>query len=257
MKTKTKALLISVCAVLLIAALGFTTLAYLTDTENNVKNTFTVGNVQIDLKESKVNTSGQRVADNGTDILEESAESVYVTAGNVYNLVPGHTYRKDPTVFVSAKSEKCYVRVFATLTQVDQWDNALKNGDTTANLFTETDTNPDTGNWTLVNDTPGIVTSSDGIQTRTYEFRYKTTASAGDKITPFKSIKVPSYMDNDDLKNIDGGTAIGTAGNKAFMYLYAQAIQADGLSAEQAFGATGLATPTLSDLTGTELTTTP
>ena len=59
-KTKTKALLMSLCAVLLVAASVLGTMAYLTDSKD-VKNTFTVGNVAIKLDEAKVNTDGTPV----------------------------------------------------------------------------------------------------------------------------------------------------------------------------------------------------
>lgn len=57
MKTKSKALLLTLCAVLLVAASVMGTMAYLTSTDK-VENTFTVGNVKITLDEAKVNTDG-------------------------------------------------------------------------------------------------------------------------------------------------------------------------------------------------------
>lgn len=60
MKTKSKALLLTLCAVLLVAASVMGTMAYLTSTDK-VENTFTVGNVKITLDEAKVNTDGTPV----------------------------------------------------------------------------------------------------------------------------------------------------------------------------------------------------
>ena len=54
---KSKAILMALCAVLLVAASVMGTLAYLTSTDT-VTNTFTVGNVQIKLDEAKVNEEG-------------------------------------------------------------------------------------------------------------------------------------------------------------------------------------------------------
>ena len=51
MKTKSKALLLTLCAVLLVAASVMGTMAYLTSTDK-VENTFTVGNVKITLDEA-------------------------------------------------------------------------------------------------------------------------------------------------------------------------------------------------------------
>ena len=101
MKTKSKALLLTLCAVLLIAASVLGTMAYLTSTDT-VTNTFTVGNVEIKLDEAKVNADG---------IPEEGAARVQA---NSYKLMPGTTYTKDPTVTVLNGSEASYVRMKVT-----------------------------------------------------------------------------------------------------------------------------------------------
>ena len=101
MKTKSKALLLTLCAVLLIAASVLGTMAYLTSSAE-VKNTFTVGKVEIKLDEAKVNADG---------IPVEGAARV---TANSYKLMPGNTYTKDPTVTVKAGSEESYVRMKVT-----------------------------------------------------------------------------------------------------------------------------------------------
>lgn len=101
MKTKSKALLLTLCAVLLIAASVLGTMAYLTSTAK-VENTFTIGKVEIKLDEAKVNADG---------IPEEGAARV---TANSYKLMPGTTYTKDPTVTVKAGSEESYVRMKVT-----------------------------------------------------------------------------------------------------------------------------------------------
>ncbi len=101
MKTKSKALLLTLCAVLLVAASVLGTMAYLTSSAE-VKNTFTVGKVEIKLDEAKVTTDGIPVEGAGR-----------VTA-NSYKLMPGTTYTKDPTVTVKAGSEESYVRMKVT-----------------------------------------------------------------------------------------------------------------------------------------------
>lgn len=101
MKTKSKALLLTLCAVLLIAASVLGTMAYLTSTAK-VENTFTIGKVEIKLDEAKVNADG---------IPVEGAARVQA---NSYKLMPGTTYTKDPTVTVKAGSEESYVRMKVT-----------------------------------------------------------------------------------------------------------------------------------------------
>ena len=101
MKTKSKALLLTLCAVLLIAASVLGTMAYLTSTDT-VTNTFTVGKVEIKLDEAKVTADG---------IPVEGADRV---TANSYKLMPGNTYTKDPTVTVLNGSEASYVRMKVT-----------------------------------------------------------------------------------------------------------------------------------------------
>lgn len=98
MKTRSKALLLTLCAVALVVATVFGTMAYLTSTDK-VENTFTVGKVAITLDETKVDENGAAVT---------PAERV---DSNSYKLMPGHTYTKDPTVHVDADSENSWIFV--------------------------------------------------------------------------------------------------------------------------------------------------
>jgi len=95
MKKTSKALLLTICAVLLVAASVMGTMAYLTSTDS-VENTFTVGNVAITLDETDT--------DNSTPGAERDK-------ANSYKLLPGHEYTKDPIIHVAATSEECYLFV--------------------------------------------------------------------------------------------------------------------------------------------------
>ena len=95
---KSKAILMVVCAMLLVAASVMGTLAYLTSTAS-VTNTFSVGQVVITMDEAKVDEYGKVV----------TGEDAARVDRNTYKLVPGHTYTKDPTIHVQPKSENCWV----------------------------------------------------------------------------------------------------------------------------------------------------
>lgn len=84
MKKKTLALVLALT--LLVAGVVGSTLAWLTDQTAEVKNTFTVGDINIGLTETT------------TD----------------YKMVPGNTIAKDPTVTVKANSEACWLFVKVT-----------------------------------------------------------------------------------------------------------------------------------------------
>lgn len=107
-KTGTKTLALLFCAVLIAAVSVFTTVAFLKDSDS-VKNTFTVGKVAITLDEAKVDEYGRAVA--GASRVQ----------GNSYKLIPGHEYKKDPTVHFAAGSEASYlfVRVDDGIAQIE------------------------------------------------------------------------------------------------------------------------------------------
>lgn len=108
MKTKKKALLMTLSAVLLVTVSVFGTMAYLTDNDT-VTNTFTVGDVKLTLDEADVKTDGTYemigVVEGGS-YTETYAPRVQE---NEYHLIPGHTYIKDPTVHIDPTSEDCWV----------------------------------------------------------------------------------------------------------------------------------------------------
>ena len=91
---KTIAIVALVVLVAVASVLG--TLAYLTSTDT-VKNTFTVGKVNITLDEAEVDMNG---------VAATPAKRV---KKNEYKLMPGHTYTKDPMVTVLAGSEPSYI----------------------------------------------------------------------------------------------------------------------------------------------------
>ena len=95
MKTKSKALLLTLCAVLLVTASVLGTMAYLTS-KDEVKNTFTVGSVAITMDETDV--------DDSTKDKDRDTE-------NSYKLLPGQEYTKDPIIHVDTNSEDCFLFV--------------------------------------------------------------------------------------------------------------------------------------------------
>lgn len=102
MKKAKKVVALALCAVMLVVGSVAGTMAYLQD-KDTVVNTFTVGNVNINLDEANVDVYG-----NPTQGRTET--------GNAYKLIPGQKYAKDPTVTVYEGSEKSYVRMLVTIT---------------------------------------------------------------------------------------------------------------------------------------------
>ena len=96
MTTKNKALLLTLCAVLLVAASVMGTMAYLTS-RDAVVNTFSVGSISMSLDEQDVDNS--TAGENDRD------------KANAYHLLPGHTYVKDPIIHIDTASEDAWIFV--------------------------------------------------------------------------------------------------------------------------------------------------
>ena len=89
-RTNLKPVALLLAIALLVGTAVGGTLAWLTDKTDEVTNTFTVGNIDIDLTETK----------------------------EPYKMIPGHTLHKDPKVTVMAGSEDCWIFV-----EVEESDN--------------------------------------------------------------------------------------------------------------------------------------
>lgn len=83
-RSKKKGAALALALILIIACVAGGTFAYLTDKTDKITNTFTVGDIDIDLTE---------------------------TTGTDYKMVPGQDLSKDPTVTVKANKEPAYVYV--------------------------------------------------------------------------------------------------------------------------------------------------
>ena len=212
-KSKKKALLMVLCAVMLVLVSVMGTMAYLTS-HDTVTNTFTVGNVKITLDEAKVDA-------NGTAITGDAAERV---KANSYKLLPGHTYNKDPMVTVLKGSESSYIKMTVTFSKANELDAIFApNGANMTSIFEGYDST----NWISKGNTEDTQAN-----TRTYEFWYKKAVAAPDNDVPldalFDKIVVPGTITNTQLASIQGMT----------ITVNAYAIQADGFAnAEAAWAA--------------------
>lgn len=124
-----KKIAVAVSLLLVLALSVGGTIAWLTDSET-VTNTFTIGNVDIKLKET--DATGQEV----------NAQS--------FKFVPGKAIAKDPKVTVVADSEACYVFV-----KVVESIN-FKQGVTTNNTFTSYFTYQIAEGWESLTGVPGV-----------------------------------------------------------------------------------------------------
>lgn len=206
MKTRSKALLLTLCAVLLVAASVLGTMAYLTSTDE-VKNTFTVGQVKITLDEADVD-------DNTPNAERDQANS--------YKLMPGHEYTKDPIIHVDAASEDCYLFV-----KVDNQIAAIEADDATvASQMAEK-------GWVAVDGQAGVYVYIGTAEDATAPI----AVSANSNIPVFEKIAIAGSVDNNTLASYKDKTITVTA----------YAVQKDGFegkTAAEIWSAAGFTTTT-------------
>lgn len=184
---KQKLLILSLCAVLLVAVSVWGTLAYLTS-QATVVNTFTVGKVEIRLDETAVTPDGVPI--DGADRTKE---------GNRYHLIPGQTYVKDPTVTVVKGSEESYVRMLVTVNRYKELTAIF--GDPFLPQYFVAGWDDDT--WVSTR----IISEDEANNTATYEFRYKETVkptTTEDLVLDalFDSLTVPDHLTGAQLATI-------------------------------------------------------
>ena len=228
-------LVLLACAVLLVSLSVGATLAYLTSTTQTVKNTFTVGKVNITLDEVKLNENGE------IEYEEDDGETAIRTKeGNTeVHLLPGRNIPKDPTVTVLAGSEDCYVRVKVTVdvsegykptdegtNDTTSWDDEFREwAEHFAGMYIRNDGDSgfNTTDWNV--GAPSVDTKESTI---TYILTYKDDSTGNEKVEKstsdeelpavFTHVGVGMYQDNADLAKLKGMK----------INVVAEAIQADG-----------------------------
>lgn len=170
MKTRSKVLGLAVGAVALVGASVMGTMAYLTS-QDEVVNTFTVGNVAITLDETDV--------DNSTAGADRDQ-------ANSYKLMPGHSYTKDPIVHVASTSEDCYLFV-----KVDNEIAAIEGETTVADQMAAK-------GWTAVEGAADVYvyTQNDAL----------AVVKGGSNVTVFDNFTVAGTVDNTTLATYENKT---------------------------------------------------
>lgn len=110
--------IVSLMMVLVLAAVGGT-IAWLTAKTGTITNTFTVGDIAIDLYEHELDDDG------------EFADTITRTGIKNYKIIPGVDLNKDPTVVVEAGSEACWVFVKV---EVNNWPQVTEADETTLKI---------------------------------------------------------------------------------------------------------------------------
>lgn len=203
MKKRTVALLMALVLVLGIAVGG--TIAWITTYTEPVVNTFTIGQLNIELDEAPVDANGK----------ETSGERV---KANTYTLLPGGDYDKDPTVTVKGSSAACWL--FVT---VDNQIAAIEDATTTADQMTAqgwkvlkdaSGADVKLGNATVWYYDGGVASSAEDQEFVLFENFHIKTGETKETMATYqgKSITVKAYAIQKDTSIADAYAAWVAAG---------------------------------------------
>ena len=203
MKKAKKIVALLLCAVLLVGASVVGTVAYLTD-KADVTNTFTAGNVTIELKEYAMDVATGKITDSSE---EEGIQKTFAEAGiDNIKILPGRTIEKQPVVIVNAGSEKCWL--FVKVENGDAKKDVLGKG-----AFTCSD------GWTVVNGQSGWYQYEVAVTAGNYQvfenFIFQDLTNEQVDALTGGSIKVTAYaVQEENLAQTDAfETASGMAAN--------------------------------------------
>jgi len=206
--------LLSLCLVLCLGAIALVggSLAYFTDADEE-ENVFTVGNVDIEIVESKLH----RQVDNATDeqILADSKTYQDYLADEGANMVPGRWVRKAPYIN-NVGNNPAFVRVIVEQSKWF-WENTSMMEYTTAQQ-----------EGAIVRSDP--VETQDGKMRVTYTFTEALEPGELSKYCPIWQFKINEDVTSDDL--------LTRVDDEEIVMVYAEAIQAEGFADyEAAFAA--------------------
>lgn len=207
---KLKQILAIVLSLALVACISVAaTVAYLTSVTETVTNTFTVGDIDITLDEQNVDKKPNSSPDRDTT--------------NEYQLFPGSTYVKDPTVHVKAGSEASYIFVKVT----DQIASLEVNDTTNPSVYQQILNK----GWFFVEGSLSTSMTQDNWSAVFYK-----TVDKVDKDTDlvvFENFKIKADVTSDTLAKYQGKTVV----------INAYAIQQANLNVSQAWNAVKNLTP--------------
>lgn len=129
-----KMLAVFMSVILAVGCVAGGTVAWLVAETEDVVNTFTFGDINIKLDETKLTPDGKPADENGNE-LPDGAAPVKTTEGNDYKIVPGTEYLKDPAITVLANSEECWL--FVTVSESGASSVTVDNGEGQAPTVTD------------------------------------------------------------------------------------------------------------------------
>lgn len=215
-KSNYRPLILVLAMALLVGSMVGGTVAWLIADTDPVVNTFTYGDINLKLEETKTDEKGNSVDEDGDGTPDKTDD------GNEYEMIPGKDYLKDPTVTVLAGNEACWL--FVKLEKKGGVTITDGDGNTTTYGFDDYLTYEVAEGWTQLMDASGE--AMEGIY-----FRYVGEDTDGIKaayeVLKNNVISVPGTVTKDMLNALDDADATYPS-----LSITAYAVQYSGFEAE-------------------------
>lgn len=191
-----RVLTLILATVLIVGGVVSGTFAWLIAETSPVVNTFSYGDIDLELEETKTDKKGNPVDEDG-DGPDKT------TGGNEYEMIPGKEYLKDPTATVLAGNEECWL--FVKLEEKDGSNATYKFGDYLT--YEVSDNVEDADEWTALQE--------NGVAVKGVYYRYvgEDTDNTGVSFEVLKgnTIKVKNTVDKAMLNALDNNGQDTTA----------------------------------------------
>lgn len=197
---KKKFLILTLSFALVICAAVGTTYAWLTHSTGKIVNTFTVGNVNIELWEMYMKKIPTGVSGQYSEILYNADTRRGDYTATDFKIIPGNSQRKQPYVKVTEDSEECYVYIavndgFAGYTVKDSDGSDVR----AVSYIINDNTVKSDCYWVKVKDLDDSVTL----------YRYNITIGGTGKVEQtmsalFDNVYYSQYIDSEDILSLNG-----------------------------------------------------
>lgn len=225
-KHSLRPLILALAFLLVIVGTVGGTFAWLTADTDPVVNTFTYGDIDLELDETKTDEKGDPVdADNDGDPDK-------TTVGNDYEMIPGEEYLKDPAVTVLAGNEACWL--FVKLEEEGGVTITNGDGSTVTYDFDDYLTYEVATGWTQLIDSSGAAVK--GVYFRRVD-ENTGNSDLSYEILKDNKISVPGAVTKDMLNALDNNGADTATATYPSLFITAHAVQYSGFEAEISEGA--------------------
>ncbi len=225
-KSRMTPLALILALVLVVGSVVGGTIAWLIADTEPVVNTFTYGDIDLKLDETKVDSKGDPVDEDNDGTPDKTTE------GNDYEMIPGEEYLKDPAVTVLAGNEACWL--FVKLEEKGGVTITNGDGSTTTYDFDDYLTYEIADGWTQLWDADG--NAVEGIYFRQASEDTDDTEVTYEVLKDNK-ISVLGAVNKDMLNALDNNGQDAASATYPSLSVTAYAVQYSGFEAEVSNGA--------------------